>query len=159
MVKVRPLGLFVTALVGFVVVLLALRWAQTQGIVIPAPGIVPVLILGFALVLLVLGWRVRQFVRGRASMDAIAASRVAALAVTAGYVGALLAGLGLAQVVAVAGFGQAPAARSDAVIGSLTAAASLALLACGLLVQAWCEIPDDDDDPGAGGDSDEMTRS
>lgn len=157
MVKVRPLGLFVTALVGFVVVLLLLRWAQTQGIVVPAPAIVPVLVAGFAVVVLVLGWRVRQFVRQKASMDPIAASRVAALAVTAGYTGALMAGLGLAQVAAVAGFADAPAARSDALIGGATAACAVALAVIGLLVQRWCEVPDDDEGsngPGtpAGGD-------
>lgn len=147
MVRARPLALLAAGLVGFVLVLLALRWALSQAVTVPAPAIVPVLVGGFAVVVVVLGWRVRQFVRGKVSMDPIAASRVAALAVSAAFVGAIMAGVGIAQVVAVAGLTDAPAARGDAVVGAITAVTAVVLVVAGLLAQSWCELPDDGDEP------------
>lgn len=153
MVRARPSWLVATGLVGFVAALLLLRWAQTRGTLVPAPAVVPVLVGGFALVVLVLGWRVRQYVRGKTSMDAIAAARVAALAVSAAFVGALMVGIGVAQVVAVSGLTDAPAARTDAVVGAITAVLSAGLLVAGLLVQAWCRIREDDDEDRPSGGS------
>lgn len=152
MVRARPSWLVATGLVGFVVTLLVLRWAQTRGTLVPAQAVVPVLVGGFAVVVLVLGWRVRQYVRGKSSMDAIAAARVAALAVSAAFVGALMVGVGVAEVVAVVGLADAPAARTDALVGGVTALLAVGLLVAGLVVQAWCRIREDDDETkGPGG--------
>lgn len=153
--RARTLPLIVTGISTFVVVLLVLRWAQTRGTVIPASVMVPVLVGAFALVLLVLGWRVRQYVRGKTSMDPIAASRVAALAVSAAFVGSGMIGVGTAQVISVAGLASAPAARSDAILGITTAVLAIALLVAALVVQRWCTLPEDNDEerppPGSTG--------
>lgn len=145
MIKARALPLVGTAVSAFVVLLLALRWLQSGGIVLPPPAIIPVLVGAFVVVLLVLGWRVRSFVAGKSSMDAIAASRVAALAVSGAFVGAAMVGAGLAQVVALLDQLGAAAARSDVVVGAVTAALAVGLVVVALLVQRWCEVTDDDD--------------
>lgn len=141
----RPLTLVAIATIGFTLALLALRWAQTRGHIVPPAPIVIVLLAAFAVIVLALGWRVRRFVAGKVSMDAVAASRVAALAQSAAYVGALAVGLGLGQVAAVLDRLDAPAARSDALVGGATGFAALILLVAGLLAQEWCRVPKDDD--------------
>lgn len=146
MVKARPGGLIAAFLIGFAVVFVGLQFAQNQAVNIPAPAIIPVLLVGFAAVVGWLGWRVRQFIRGKTSMEPIAAARVAALAVTAAYVGALTTGVGLAEVLAVVDRIDAPAARGDATVGASTIIASAVLIATALLIQRWCEIPDDPGD-------------
>ncbi|TNU76717.1 DUF3180 family protein [Miniimonas arenae] len=151
MVRARPVGLIVAALIGFTVVFLVLQWASSRGTSVPAPLVVPILLLVGAVVVLALGWRVRQLVRGRGTMDAIAAARVAALAVTAALVGAAMVGAGAAQIAAVAAVADAPAARRDVLVGSATLVAALLCVAAGLLVQHWCRVPDDPDDPRGSG--------
>ena len=152
MIKARPLPMLATAASVFVVLLLVLRVLQGNGVVVPPPPILPVLVGAFAVVLLVLGWRMRGYVAGKSSMDPIAASRVAALAVSGAFVGAAMTGAGLAQVVALLDQLGAAAARADVVVGSVTALLAAGLAVIALVVQRWCEVPDDDDPaspPGA----------
>lgn len=146
MIRARPLVLVAGAVVGFVIVLLGLAGARRLDLAVPAPTIVPALIAAFAVVLVVLGWRVRQFIRGRTSMDPIAASRVAALAVSGAFVGAVMIGVGLAQWVAALENSGAPLAQRDQVVGLVTAGLAAVLVVVGLVVQHWCEIPEDPDD-------------
>mgnify|MGYP003419203050 CR=1 FL=1 len=142
---IRPLTLVALATIAFALTLLTLRWAFSRGdVIVPAPIII-VLLAAFAVIVVALGWRVRSFVAGKVSMDAVAASRVAALAQSAAYVGALGIGLGLGQVAAVADRIDAPAARSDALVGGATGVAALALIVAALVAQNWCRVPKDDD--------------
>lgn len=144
MIKARPLPLLVTGGVVFVVLLLVLRALQRSGVFVPPPAILPVLVGAFGVVLFVLGWRVRGYVAGQGSMDPIAASRVAALAVSGAFVGAAMTGAGLAQLGAVIDRLGAVAARSDALVGVVTAVLAVALVVVALVVQRWCEVHEDD---------------
>ena len=144
MERTRASTLVVLAVIGLTLTLLVLRLLERAGTIVPAAPIAIVLLATFAVVVLALGWRVRSFVAGRTSMDAVAASRVAALAMSASYVGALAVGVGLGQTVAVVGRLGAPAARADALVGGGTAAAALACVVVGLVVQHWCRVPKDD---------------
>lgn len=157
MVRARPFALVVTGLVGFVAVFLGLRLLNSRGGLFPAPVILPVLVAGFAVVLAVLGWRVRLYVRRKADMEPVAAARVAALAVSAAYVGALMVGVGIAEVLAVLGYRGSPLAHRDYIVGGTTALVSAVLLAVALLVQHWCRVGEGDDDPGATGGSEGST--
>lgn len=65
MIKARPLPMLATAVSVFVVLLLVLRVLQGNGVVVPPPAILPVLVGAFLVVLLVLGWRVRGYVAGK----------------------------------------------------------------------------------------------
>lgn len=106
------------------------------------------------LVLVLLGRPVRRWTRGDRTrrLDPLHAARVAALAVSAAWVGALVGGWYAAQALVVlpllegtrlSTFGRATGA----------AAASLVLSAAGLMVRTWCLLPPDDTgEGGTGGD-------
>lgn len=145
MERTRPGTLAAVATVALVATVLVLRWLQGEGVIVARVPIVIVLLSAFAVIVAVLGWRVRRFVAGIVSMEPVAAARVAALAMTAAYVGAIGVGVGLGQVGAVIDQVGAPAARADALVGGGTAVAGLVCVIAGLLAQLWCRVPDDDD--------------
>ncbi|PFG20610.1 DUF3180 family protein [Serinibacter salmoneus] len=136
---------------SFALSLLVLMLLDTRGVTIPAPRILIVLLLGFALVLLWLGNRVRGFVRGRRSMEPIAAARVAALAVTAYYVSAVFIGHGAAWLASLMGSLGAPAARADAWVAVAMVVVSVLLFAVALLVLHWCRTPREEERRGPDG--------
>lgn len=140
----RPLVALAVASATFSLAALLLVYLASRGTIVPTPRILVVLVLGFAAVLLGLGLRVRAFVRGRRSMEPIAAARVAALAVTGYYIAAAGVGVGAAYLVAMAGRLTAPAARADAWAAAATLGAGLLLFLVAVLVLRWCATPLDD---------------
>nr|WP_276612194.1 DUF3180 domain-containing protein [Kineococcus vitellinus] len=97
------------------------------------------------------GWPVRQWVAGDRSrrIDALRAARTAALAKAASVAGALLTGLFTGVVVHYLPTLDIAARRTQALVGAADVVASVLLLAAGLLVERYCRVPPDEDDPGA----------
>ncbi len=131
----------------------ALRLLDARGALalpLPWPAVPGLLLL--AGVVLAAGWPVRRWVRGERDrqLDPLVAARTVVLAKAACYAGAALAGWYLAQ-----GLILLPALvgdrRSRFVVALLCVLASVALAGAGLLVQRWCRVPPDDQDPGAAG--------
>ena len=97
------------------------------------------------------GWPVRQWVAGDKSrrIDALRAARTAALAKAASVAGALLTGLFTGVVVHYLPTLDIAARRTQALVGAADVLASVLLLVAGLLVERYCRVPPDEDEPEA----------
>lgn len=99
-------------------------------------------------VLLALGRSVRRLVGGKpTSMTPIGASRVVVLAKSCALVGSTLVGYFAAQLLATLDNLAAPLPREQAWASGLALVASLVLVGGALLVEWWCRVPPEDDDP------------
>ena len=107
-----------------------------------------------AVVVVGAGWPVRQWVRGDRArrIDALRAARTAVLGKASAYAGALLLGWFAGQAGHYAATLEVAARRDRMGTALAAAAASLLVLAAGLLVERWCRVPGDDDEgrEGAG---------
>ena len=106
-------------------------------------------------VVIAAGLPVRNWVRGRRDrpLDPIVAARTAVLAKAAAYGGAVLTGWYLAQGLLV--LPDLVGERRDRFVLALIAAvAAVGVSVAGFVVQRWCRIPPDDDDPRAPRDPD-----
>lgn len=132
-----------------------LRLSETRGgTVLPVPLLSCVVVLLIAGAVLSLGWSVRQYTRGkRPGMDVLVAARTVVLAKASAYTGALLTGWYAGHSLLALGDLQIEARRDLAVSGAVATVCTLLLIAVGLLVERWCEVPGDDDeeDGGSGG--------
>ncbi|ABS02032.1 hypothetical protein FHR75_001605 [Kineococcus radiotolerans] len=101
-------------------------------------------------VVLGVGWPVRQWVNGDKArrIDALRAARTAALAKAASVAGALLAGLFTGWFVHYLPTAGIAARRSELVAAAVDVVVSVLLLAVGLVVERWCRVPPDDEEPG-----------
>jgi hypothetical protein len=169
---VRPARLWVVLLVALGVAVAG--WAvldarEASGApALPAPWTATVAIALLAVAVLVSGLEVRRWVAGRRErpLDPLVAARIAVLAKAAAYAGGGLAGWYLAQAAVVL-----PELLGERltrfVVALLSALASAALVAAGLIVQRWCRRPPGPDavgergrEPGTdlGGPADENGR-
>lgn len=144
--------LVLVALVTAVVVLLLLRVAEGQGVtLLPIPVVASLVVALIAVVVLGLGWNVRQFTRGkRPGLDPLLAARTVVLATASAYTGALLTGWYGAHALLVLGDLEIDARRelATSTVPALVCAVGLAVV--GLVVERWCEVRGDDDEPGGG---------
>ena len=102
-----------------------------------------------AVAVFAIGWPVRQWVNGDRSrrIDALRAARTAALAKAASVAGSLLVGLSTGYGVHFLPTADIAARRSQLVLAVADLLVSLLLLVAGLLVERWCRVPADEDDP------------
>ncbi|WP_127132035.1 DUF3180 domain-containing protein [Georgenia sp. SYP-B2076] len=99
-------------------------------------------------VLLGLGRNVRRLVhRKPTSMTPIGASRVVVLAKSCALVGSALVGYFAAHLLSNLDNLAAPLPREQAWASGLALATSLVLVGAALLVEWWCRVPPEDDDP------------
>lgn len=99
-------------------------------------------------VVLAAGWPVRRWLHGRRDrpIDPLVAARTAVLARAAAYGGGVLTGWYLSQAVLV--LPDLVGERRERFITALVAGAvAIGLSAAGFVVQHWCRIPPEDDDP------------
>ena len=144
------LGAVVVAVAGW----LALRWWAQGGRELPmlpwtAPGVMAVL----AAAVLVAGWQVRQWTRGKRErpLDPLRAARTVVLAKASQYAGALLTGWYAAQSLVVLPTVDVEPRRDLLVRGLVSLAAAVVLWVVGWVVERWCRVPVDDEQPPPGG--------
>jgi len=95
-----------------------------------------------------MGWAVRQFLRGkRPSLDPIRAARTAVLAKASAYTGSLLAGWYAGQVLLLLGDLDIAVRRERAIAAACAAVAAVLLCVVGLLVEWFCQVPPQADEP------------
>lgn len=101
-----------------------------------------------AVVLLLLGRGVRRMVKQEATwMTPLGAARVVMLAKSCALVGAALVGYFAAQLLRTLNNLTAPLPREQAWASGLALVACLALVGVALLVEWWCRVPPEDEDP------------
>ncbi|MEJ5944152.1 DUF3180 domain-containing protein [Pseudokineococcus basanitobsidens] len=117
---------------------------------LPWTAVAAVLLLAVAV--LALGWPVRRWNRGHRDrpLDPLRAARTAVLGQASALAGAALLGWYLGQVAYLLPDVAYPLPRQSAVSLLVAAGASAVLLVAGLLVERWCRLPDDDDEPPTG---------
>jgi hypothetical protein len=119
-------------------------WDAMGGTTPPVPWMAAVAVVLIAVAVLASGLEVRRWVSGRRDrpMDPLVAARIAVFAKAASYSGGGLVGWYLGQAVAllpdVVG-----SRHTRFLLALLTAAASAALSAAGLVAQRWCHRPPD----------------
>ncbi|HEY8589044.1 MAG TPA: DUF3180 domain-containing protein [Naasia sp.] len=141
-----PVGLAIAG--GVIGWLLEVGLASAGSAVLVPPYSLAVALAGIALVLAAAGWPIRQTVRGKATrrLDPFRAMRVLLLAKASTLAGALIGGASLAIVLYLLSRPVLPSAALPPAIAAVVA--SLVLVAAGLLVEHWCRVPPEDDDPG-----------
>ncbi len=129
-----------------------LRVVESRGgTLLAVPVVAWVVVLVIAGLVGALGWNVRQYTAGRRpELDMLLAARTVVLATASAYTGALLTGWYAAQVLVVLGDLDIPGRRDVAVTAGVAAGAAIVLVAVGLVVERWCEVPPPDDDEGGG---------
>lgn len=127
------------------------------------PTAVGTLVLAAAV--LAAGWPVRSWQRDRARarsagngprppgrpLDPLVAARTAVLAKAAAYGGAVLVGWFAGQALVLLP-DLVGARKRDLLIALLATLAAVLLVVAGFVVQHWCRVPPDDDDPSPRGD-------
>lgn len=147
----RIRSVLLSGLVAVVLCYLLLRWWSGQGRALPQNswvGVVLVLVIGA--VLLSAAWQVRSVVRGgvsgrrppspQFSRGVLVGARAAAVA------GGVAGGWYLAQVLVRLPNIGIDTQRSAALLALLLALVCAALAVAGLVAQAWCRLPPEDDD-------------
>lgn len=126
-----------------------LTFAESRGASVLAPPLLAGLVLlAIGAVVVALGWNVRQYTRGdRPDVDAIVAARTVVLATAAAYTGALLTGWYGAHVLVALPDLAIESRRGVAVGAGVTLVCAVVLAVVGLVVERWCEVRRDDDDP------------
>ena len=142
----RILPAVITAIVAAVIAWLGLDlWASSGGDALPLPWTAVAGTVALALVVISAGVPVRQWIRGRRSLDPLVAARTAVLAKAAAYGGALLAGWYAAQAIDI--LPDVVGDRRLRLILAISAAvAAVGISAAGFVVQEWCRVPKQDDD-------------
>jgi hypothetical protein len=133
---------------------LALRWWVRSGHELPLlPWTAPAVMAVLAAAVLVAGWQVRQWTRGRRerALDPLRAARTVVLAKAAQYAGALLTGWYAAQALVVLPTVDVEPRRDLLVRGLVSLVAAAVLWVVGWVVERWCRVPVDDEQPPAGG--------
>lgn len=141
-----PIGLAIAG--GVIGWLLEIGLASAGSAVLVPPYSLAAALAGIAAILVVAGWPIRQVVRGTATrrLDPFRAMRVLLLAKASTLAGALLGGASLAVVLYLL---SRPVLPSGALPPAFTAVlAAAVLVTAGLLVEHWCRVPPEDDDPG-----------
>lgn len=124
-----------------------IAWAlERRGTYLPAvPWTVDAAILVLAGIVLWAGLAVRSYQRGgRPGLDGLRAARTVVLAKAAALTGALLTGWYVAQVLLLVGDWSIEARRDKAVAALVAAMVAILLMAVGLVVERWCQIPPPD---------------
>ncbi|WP_166868595.1 DUF3180 domain-containing protein [Salinibacterium sp. ZJ70] len=151
MTRTRALPLVVLAVIGGIAALLLQLALGAAGM----PKLTPQVSLSVTLVLIgvvvvALALPVRRAVRTRehARVDPFYATRVVLIAQASALSGALFAGAALGLLVELLG---RPVVTTSGVWGVVAMIiASLALMIAGLVAEAFCVVPPDDDDPASG---------
>lgn len=152
----RPLRRSSVALAGVIAAavgaLISLAVMTTGGTPLVAHPVIAVIIAAGAVALVVAGRGVLALKRGTHTwVDPLAASKIALMAQAAALLGAIIAGYMIAQVVVALAWGTDARLLWFHALGSgLCALAGLGLSVCGLLVESWCTIDDDDDESRGG---------
>lgn len=116
--------------------------------VLVPPYSLPVTLVGIGLLVVAAGWPIRQAVHGSSTrrIDPFRAMRVLLLAKACTLVGALLGGAGIGVGLYLLSRPVLPPVPS-LVATAISILAAVVLIVCGLLVEHWCRIPPEDDDP------------
>lgn len=114
------------------------------------PYSLPITIAAIGVVVVLAGWPIRQMVRGAAKrkVDPFRAMRVLLLAKASTLAGAVLGGVAVGLGVYLLTRPVLPPVASLIPVAA-TLLAAIVLIVCGLLVEHWCRIPPEDDDPEA----------
>jgi Protein of unknown function (DUF3180) len=134
-------------------------WDGSGGDPLPLSWSAVVGTLALLVIVIAAGLPVRNWVRGRRDrpLDPIVAARTAVLAKAAAYGGAVLTGWYLGQGLSV--LPDLVGDRRDRFVVALVAAgAAVAVSVAGFVVQRWCRLPPDDDDPLGPADPDDLDR-
>jgi hypothetical protein len=127
------------------------RWTRGGGTYVPLPWTAVAGTAALAVAVVAAGLPVRRWVTGRRDrpLDPLVAARTVVLAKAAAYGGALLAGWYAAQaLVIVPDLVGVRRTRFLLAVAATVAAAGVA--AAGFVVQRWCRVPPEDDDPDGG---------
>lgn len=146
-------ALLVVAVVVGVVAWGVLRAWTDGGHELPdVPWTAPVGLLVIAVSVLAFGLPVRRWTSGAhdRALDPLRAARTVVLAKAAQYSGSALVGWYLAQVVVVLPDVDVSARRGLLVRGLVGAVAAMVVLLVGRLVERWCRVPHDRDEPPNG---------
>ena len=140
-----PAGLAIAG--GVLGWLLEIGLAAAGSAVLVPPYSLSVALAGIGLILVAAGWPIRQAVRGTATrrLDPFLAMRVLLLAKASTLAGSLIGGGCLGVALYLLSRPVLPAAALAPAISAVIASA--ALVAAGLLVEHWCRVPPEDDDP------------
>ncbi|MEN3121254.1 DUF3180 domain-containing protein [Janibacter terrae] len=109
-----------------------------------------VLLLGMAVVVVAAGARMWRMRHGRTHVAPVVAARILGLAQASSLTGAVMAGLDLGQALVLLPDRDFAGRGELALWWALGGAGALALVAAGLLVQSWCRIGGDEDEPPDG---------
>lgn len=112
------------------------------------PYTFPISLTAIAALVLIFGWPIRQTLHGKRTsrLDPFRAMRVVLFAKATVLVGALLGGAALAVTVHI--LSRPVLAQGDDLLRALlSVAAAAAAVVAGLIVERWCTLPPDEDDP------------
>jgi hypothetical protein len=153
-VKKTTLGLPIAfaAVGGVLVYLLEVGLVSAGRASFVPPYTLPLSLAAIAALVLVFGWPIRQTLNGKRTtrLDPFRAMRVVLLAKASIRVGALLGGAALGVVVHILGR-PVPAQGDDLLRALLSVAAAVAAVVAGAIVERWCTLPPDDDEPSGVG--------
>ncbi len=151
MTRTRALPLIVLAVIGGIAALLlqlALGAAGMPKITPQVPLSVTLVLIGVIVVVLALPVRRAVRLHEHARVDPFYATRVVLIAKASALSGALFAGAAIGLLIELLG---RPVVTTGAIWGVVVMLiASLALMIAGLVAEAFCVVPPDDDDPGTG---------
>lgn len=112
------------------------------------PYTLPLSLAAIAALVLVFGWPIRQTLHGKRTtrLDPFRAMRVVLLAKASIRAGALLGGAALGVTLHI--LGRPVLAQGDDLLRALlSVAAAAATLVAGIIVEHWCTLPPDEDEP------------
>ncbi|OKL54186.1 hypothetical protein BSZ39_05555 [Bowdeniella nasicola] len=145
-------SLVITAIaVGLVSHMLLAYLDDRSATPVPVSAVTTMLLLAIAVILWRLGIGVKRLVaKEETTMDAIGAARVALFAKSCSLGGAGLTGYFGAQTMIGARNFSSPLYFEHTWIAGASVLACLALVIVAMIVESWCVIPPDDDDPSGG---------
>jgi hypothetical protein len=148
----NPTPLIALGLVGLVIGFLLEVGTAASGVPIVVPPLtLPFTLVAVAVIVVVLAWPIRQATRGngRRPVNPFFAMRVAVLAKSSSFSGALMLGAGLGITLYLLSRSVVPAVTS-VWLGVATATGAAVLLAGGLVAEHFCTLPPDDDQENPG---------
>jgi len=130
---------------------LARWWVDRGNVPIPVSPVIAVVLLAVAVVLFVQGRAVRRFTQGkRAGMNPLHAVRVLMFAKASALAAALQFGFFAAHAAIALDHPEAPEARAQAISSGAAALACVVLVVVALVVEWFCRVPPEDQEPGPG---------
>ena len=140
---------------GVVLVLsfFGLRWWTSHGNSMPTNSWITVVVLFMiAAAVLVAGWEIRRYLKAPKNLPPPSPQRARATLVAAkahAWAGSVFAGWYLAQVLVHIDRVSNGAARSPLILALVSGVAAAVVAVSGYVVQAWCRLPPEDEDPPA----------